>query len=605
MKRFTLTCLLSLCVVAMAMAVTKSQVVVYINGQKYYIHTVEPKETIYSIAKTYEVSEQTIIDLNSETLKAGDNIKIPFPQSSQPAQEELGGWKSMRTFSKHKIARGETLYSISRLYEISIDVIIEDNPSIDPIALPEGGRLLIRKKMKGKSSRAESEEQWSDYKSDLNLVAESDGFIYHIVEKGETIYSLAHQCGMSAKEFSELNNLSGGLKAGAIVKMPIDTDDVLSDQVTEEEAEPIEQIGLRSLRSNEKLKVALLLPLSQRNRPSRHFTEFYRGFKAGLDSVKTRTNRDIELMVYNTERNEKKVQAIIDSQEFEGTNLIVGPIYEEMLPAVIEYAEQRHIPVVSPLATIKESSSSVLFQMAPPTDNRYSKVEEMLGEKRHVTLIYTEQTDSLFEQSIMALLGDRPYDTHVYEYANPTEVAELMKDEEEESAGDLSKFINNGKENTIVVMSSSETDVDRVLSALSSAQINIVARGGKNPKYEVLGNSEWNRYKNIDRTILFKNSVVLVSSYHAKRDNITVRRFDSSYIEAYEAVPTLYTYRGYDAAIIFGEGIYSDMDYMLQGRKYTPLQSHYYFEIDPKSGIHTNTEWIRVNYKTNYNIIIE
>ncbi len=601
MKKFVITSILSLCVAFAALAVTKSQVVVYIDGVKYYIHTVESKETIYSIAKAYDVDQQTIIDLNSADLKAGENIKIPYEHIAIP---ELSTWQKMKTFSKHKVEKGETLYSISRLYGISIETIIEDNPLIDPIAIPNGYKLLIRKKLKGKSSAAKIESEWAGYQSDLNLTEEKEGYKYHIVGKGETIYSLSKQNGLSEKEFIELNNLSEGLKAGAIVKLPSEGETLAKESEEEEVIEQVEQVGMQRLREGETLKVALLLPLTNHGKIQRQFADFYKGFEAGLDSVRVRHNRNIELHVYDTERSRESVEEIVKSDDFEGTDLIVGPVYEDLLEPVIEYAERHKAPIVSPLATLKESRSSMLFQLAPPADSKYDKLQPMLDTTRCVTLIYTEASDSLYESTVKSMMGERTFDTHKYVYANPTEVAELMK-EEEESAGDLSKYINNGKENTIVVLSSSQTDVDRILAALSSAQINIVARGGRKPRYEVFGNSEWSRHKNIDRTTLFKNNVALISSYVAKRDNQNVKHFDSNYIVAHGALPSLYAYRGFDAAVIFSEGLYTGIDNFLEGKTFTPLQSHYRFEIDPESGVHVNQEWIRVNYKDNYKITIE
>lgn len=600
MKRLTLTFILSLCCLSIAFAVTKSQVVVYINGERYYIHTVESQETLYSISKAYQVPIQTIIDLNSDQLKAGENIKIPY-KIEPTVDKEKSGLRSLFTFSKHTIKKGETLYSISRQYEISIETIMEDNPEVDPIALSTGDKLLIRKKMIGKSSEEQSLAEWDEYREDLNLTTQMDGYTYHIVEKGETIYSLSKKAEISEEDFIELNNLSGGLKAGSIIKYPAQTTQDIEDQATSDE---FKQISLRSLKQTDTLKIALFLPLSNGEKVQRQFADFYNGFVEGLDDVKERWRREIELTLYNTERNIDTVIQIIESEEFDGTNLIVGPIYEELLAPVVTYAEHKQIPVVSPLAAIKEVNSSVLFQLAPPVESRYDKVKPMVADTKHVTLIYTDQIDSTFEANVKKILAERPYDTHKYVYEHPTIVAEKMRDGKE-STGDLSKFINNEKDNTIVVMSSSETDVDRILSALSSAQINIVARGGKAPRYEVLGNSEWSRYRNIDRTILFKNNVVLLSSYHAKRDNVAIKIFDSNFIKKYGALPSIYAYRGYDAAMIFGEGIYSDMDYNLEGRSFAPLQSHYKFQTDPQSGVHTNTEWIKVNYKNNYTITIE
>ncbi len=601
-KRLRLTALLALSSVAMAFAITKSQVVVYINGEKYYIHSVMSGETLATIAETYEVDQQTIIDLNSAEIKEGENIKIPFATTSTTQEKKISAWRNWLTFSKHKIKAGETLYSISRQYEIPIETIMEDNPSIDPIALPLDYELLIRKKMTGTSSAEENLSEWEDYQDNLNLTTETDGYSYHIVEKGETIYSLSREHNISEEEFIELNQLQDGLKAGSIVKFP--TELLASTDEEEQQDQEFEKVDMRSLKESDTLKVALLLPLTIEDKTQRQFSDFYKGFTAGLEEVKSLWGRNIELTLYNTKRDSTTISEIVSSDEFKGTNLIVGPIYEELLDPVIDYAERNGVAVVSPLSALKESHSSVLFQLAPPAESKFDKLKDMLSETKHVTLIYTQKTDSLFEQNVMKLLGDRPYDKHTYHYEHPTAIADKIKDNKP-SAGNLSPFINNGLDNTIVVLSSSETDVDRILSALSSAQINVVARGGKTPQYAVLGNSEWSRFKNIDRTVLFKNNVALISSYHAKRDNSKVRSFDSRYIKQHGAMPTLFTYRGYDTAMIFGEALYSDLDYNLEGRSYTPLQSSYRFKTDQDSGIHTNSEWIRVNYNNNYTITIE
>ncbi|MFI3333159.1 MAG: penicillin-binding protein activator [Rikenellaceae bacterium] len=605
MKRLALTFLLTFGSTIMMFAITKSQVVVYINGEKYYIHTVKGDETIEAIAEVYEVDEKIITELNKSEINAGDNIKIPYTTTpvATPTTSKINNWFQKLTFINHKIEAGETLYSISRKYEISIDAIMEDNPSIDPIALPLGYELRIRKKMTGKSSAEENQAEWEEYQADLNMTTQSDGYIYHIVEKGETIYSLSREHNISEEELIELNNITDGLKAGSIIKFP--AQEQQSHDTEEIEAyQDVEVVDLRSLSHTDSLKIALLLPLSSDDKIQPQFADFYNGFIMGLDEVKRRWGRDIELTLYDTKRDSTTVEMIVESSEFDGTNLIIGPIYEDQLAPIISYAERKGIAVVSPLASFKSVYSPILFQMAPPAESKFDKVKPLLESSKHVTLIYTEQTDSLFEQNIMSILGNRPFERHTYEYEHPTVVAEKIS-KNRESAGDLSKFINNGLDNTIVIMSSSETDVDRILSALSSAQINIVARGGKMPTYAVLGNSEWNRYRNIDRTILFKNNVSLISSYHAKRDNENIKTFDSSYIQKHRNMPSLFAYRGYDTAMIFGEALYSDMEYNLEGRTFTPLQNFYRFETNPHSGIHTNNEWIRVNYNNNYTITIE
>ena len=178
------------------LAAEKSAVIVSINGSKYYIHTVQAGDTLFGLAKTYEVAEQAILQSNpavAQGLQAGSTLKIPFVPDvvGRPSEKRL-----RKTFDTHRVAQGETLYAISRQYEIPIPTIIEDNPSLDPIRLRPGERILIRKKKIGSEDEAGSRARWEEYRSSLNSVADP-GDAYHIVTAGETFYSLARRFGIS------------------------------------------------------------------------------------------------------------------------------------------------------------------------------------------------------------------------------------------------------------------------------------------------------------------------------------------------------------------------------------------------------------------------
>ena len=121
----------------------------------------------------------------------------------------------------------------------------------------------------------------------------------------------------------------------------------------------------------------------------------------------------------------------------------------------------------------------------------------------------------------------------------------------------------------------------------------------------VLGNTRWNRYGNLDRTVFFKDRVVFISTYHAKRDSQAILDFDRAYIRAFGALPSLYSYRGYDAALIFCPAMYNDIEYDLEGRSYTPLQTTYLFGQGEQRDNHVNRNWTRVNYNSDFTITIE
>lgn len=113
-------------------------------------------------------------------------------------------------------------------------------------------------------------------------------------------------------------------------------------------------------------------------------------------------------------------------------------------------------------------------------------------------------------------------------------------------------------------MSDSGLEVDRILAAIASANTNLVARGKTPPRFTIVGNSRWNRFGNLDRALYFKDRLVLFSTYHAKRDAEVIKTFDSDYIKAFGALPSLYSYRGYDAAMIFVPAMYSDIQYDME-----------------------------------------
>lgn len=605
MKRLVTTILLLLWGLC-AFAVQRSSTIVYINGAKYYVHTVQPGETLYSLAKAYAVSEQAIVRDNPSAaagLKAGENLRIPYAAEKV---EQLSGRKMRKTFDTHRIAEGETLYAISRRYEIPIRTIVEDNPSLDPIRLRPGSKLLIRKKQRGSEDEAGSREAWEEYRNSLNSVAEA-GYAYHLVAPGETVYALSRRFGISEEELSALNDglKPADLKAGAILKVPAADTTALQSTTppvdTASACRPtVEEIEFRPLAAHESLDVALLLPLEVNGVPNANYLEFYQGFLLGLDSVRLRHGISTHVTLFNTARNPERIEELTTTEAFRRARLIVGPVYEEGLHPVVRHAEREGIPVVSPLAHLTKISSDALFQLAPDPEYKYAKVAELLDGSRRITLIYTERTDREFESEILKQLEGRTYQRHTYRYVHPSAVRSGH------NPSDLTPLLENGDDNVFIVMSDNEVDVDRILAALASADTSLTSRGRTAPRFTVLGNARWNRYNNIDRTMFFKNSVVFVSTYHAKRDASVVADFDSAYIRAFGSLPTLYSYRGYDAAMIFVPGMYNDIQYDMEGRTFAPLQTTYLFgRREDAPGTHVNRNWTRVNYNKNFTITIE
>lgn len=582
--------------------IKKSEIIVFINGQKYYVHTVQSGDTLYSIAKTYGVSEDLIREHNrniGESLAIDQTLKIPVVEKKAEKRKK-------KNFIQHEISQGETLFAIARKYEISVDVLREDNPEIDPQHMTIGDKVWVRKAEMGESTEEEVKEQINEYAEQLTAVAD-DGYKYHVVQAGETIYSLSRLFGISEEEFCRLNDVENGLKQGAMVRYPAPqaAAEPVQEIVEEKPSSSFvvgENMMIQALTVDQQLKIALMLPLNVKGKVNAGFVEFYQGFLLGLEDLKAK-GRNTHLTLYNTRHDALVVKSIVESAEFEGTNLIVGPVYEDELSPVLEYAHLHTVPVVSPLANIEVENSPALYQLAPKNSEKYRKVADLLDGSKEIYLIYAAENDAEFEAEVMELMQGKEYMSYTYSYNKKSIFT--PKSANAPKMEDVADVLRRDKQSLFIVLAKNEIDVDRILGTISSARFSISERGMRNSLHTVLGSSRWSRFGNIDPSTFFRNNVVIMSTYHAKRNARVVREFDARYIASYGTLPTLYAYRGYDTAMIFGEGMGQDIMYNMLDRRYTPLQTTYKFMQEQQGGTFYNQEWMRVNYNTNFKITIE
>ena len=574
--------------------VRRSESIVRIEGDSYYVHTVEAGQTLYSLAKAYEVSTAAIVHYNpliAGGLKAGQVLKIPAVGVTQPKMSQR---KINRLFDEHVVKQGETVYSISRTYAVPVATLLEDNASLDPTHLAIGQTVLIRKDQKGDGNEKQSMEQLNEYKEALNSV--SNDYVYHLVMHGETLYSLSKLYNSTQEELIEWNSLTDGLKAGTMLRVGIakqtDTPSELPDSTTqtttEVEQPPVfENVEITTNEHSNHSTIALMLPLRAEGAASASYLEFYQGFLLGMEDLKSE-GLSFTVNIYNSARSEQAIEQIISSDSFEATNLIVGPVYDNELQAVLPYAIEQKIAVVSPLAATDSLHASVLFGMAPKESSKADKMSALFAQEDNIVLVYGNSNDTELEAEIKAALTNKQYCT--YNYVGGDIPASLFKSE---------------SRNVYVVMARSELEVDKILAALSSAHNNLVSRSQlQAATVSVVGSSRWNRFANIDRNLFFKMGVSYVTSYLAKRGDNIIDRFDSRYIDAYQALPSMYSYRGYDAAVIFGRAITSQQGVVgyVQSTLHKPLQTQYRFVQSQVGDTYVNNEWVIVRYNSDYTI---
>lgn len=108
--------------------------------RKVKIHTVAPGESLWSISKKYDVKMDNLLRWNElenpDALSIGQNVRVKPPIVEVVENKVL---------STHRIAPGDTLYGISRKYNMTVDEIMELN-EMSNTALSVGELLKIFEK---------------------------------------------------------------------------------------------------------------------------------------------------------------------------------------------------------------------------------------------------------------------------------------------------------------------------------------------------------------------------------------------------------------------------------------------------------------------------
>jgi len=87
-----------------------------VGDKSFILHQVDPKETLFGISRRYGAPVNEIVSANEalkQGLKIGQTIKVPFiPKADVPNGSVL-----------HKVISGETLFSISKNYGVTVDQV--------------------------------------------------------------------------------------------------------------------------------------------------------------------------------------------------------------------------------------------------------------------------------------------------------------------------------------------------------------------------------------------------------------------------------------------------------------------------------------------------
>ena len=574
-------------------AVTKSNDIVVIRGKSYYLHTVQPGQTLYSICKAYGANIDEVKSLNDKkdnALSLYEVLKVPYTDPFVQQDDK---------FYYHKVLKGETFYSIARLYKIKPKRLLKFNEGYaqnQPLAVGAVVKLPLAEidlSVLGEEEIEASVGKKQEIRPERPVRNES-------VKKVEeaSVTDILQNALMQKNEKTEQEpEKETTTVIGATDKMEIP--DYISEVVM-----PVDPF----------VKVALLLPFSAKDYPvfvdtlvekmpvqisarSEQFISFYEGVLLAVDSLKNQGYK-VNLKVFDTERSAEKMYTMVDEIDRFHPDLIIGPVYGSVYKALMDDLTNKNIPVIYPLSSRSEEFGVYpdFIQVNPSMKALTVAMSDWLREEEEeaklvcLNLTGNEVSHSdledirLFKEYMHRIGSMNFYDWNTSAVPLDGLRLQLLPD----------------RENIIILPTTKEAEVSKILPVLSALTDGY--------RITVVGFPEWQAFTSVDHETYFKlNTKIFTYSYV---DNTTepAKRFALKYRKYFYTEPNNLAYKAFDMSLYFIELAAKYRDRTLDALEFYPRNgdfSRFYFQKMEGQAGKENQGFYIVNFGSDYRLKIE
>lgn len=147
------------------------------------------------------------------------------------------------------------------------------------------------------------------------------------------------------------------------------------------------------------IELALLLPFEsrqiKRSVNAERMMEFYEGALLALRDLQNDSTL-YRLRVYDTERSERRVNALCDSTELDSVQGILGPVYPIQIEIVAKWCEKHQVPLMLPFSDEMDlQGHPYLYQFNSPDKDEAKALAQWIAnrEDRHCVFVETRESD--------------------------------------------------------------------------------------------------------------------------------------------------------------------------------------------------------------------
>ncbi|MDR1723403.1 MAG: LysM peptidoglycan-binding domain-containing protein [Tannerella sp.] len=567
---------------------------IFAQEESVFYHTVERGQTVFSIAKMYNVSAEEVFRLNigsEDGIREGQRLRIP----QKSVQSDVDAPKG--DYIYHTIVTRETLYGVSNKYGVSAQSIMDANPGLTYKTFMIGKTIRIPLNVKPEKTTEIVEKPRGDKE------------IYYTVPTGETMFNICRTFKTSEKELLKLNpELAGGLRKGMTLRIPLRIDE--QDIPKEKAPDSVEVNAMLNVKKEtmpmHDAKVALLLPYDP-NAPkttaaSKRLTEYYEGILLAVDSLR-KMGYSSELFVYDIGDDKNQLQKILSSKEdiLENVNLIIGGVTNEQIKLIADFAKKKKVKYVIPFTSKNDEvlDNSFVFQINTPQPYLYANAAYAganLFSGYNIVFLDTKEEKDNQEEFI------KTFKQELKERNISFKNTVYVDDDFEKK---IISSLSTEKPSVIVLVSSSLEALKKTKAVFRSITIT-------KPEYKItlFGYPLWQTYYEDCLDDFHALDTYIYSLFYADNMSPAVKDFYNTYKNWYSKSPSMSTYPkyamlGFDTGMFFFSAIQqigADFENNLAGIKYNSLQTGFNFERVNNWGGFINTNIYIIHYNKDFTI---
>lgn len=495
--------------------------------ERFITHKVKKKETLYGLARIYNINVDQILAFNPLVKKIGLKKKMQLKIPVYPIVEVPKAVALNEGLEKYLVQPKETKWRLAYRYGVTIQELETLNPQITD-GLKVGQEIVVPKRLESETKALEEE------------------FNYYKVKPKEGFYRIEKKLGVTEADLIMLNPtlITTGLQQGMILKIPLQKtgdlrieDDLLIEKVRLED----------SLLTNTYLQIAAFLPfktaaiefdsiektgkLLEKRNIHTIALDFYMGMEMAIakaDSLGVTT----KLTVFDSQNDKAVIQSVTANHQWEGTSFVIGPLIPGNFNVAAQLEELQSIPMIAPLSSKAVKKRPNVFQSVSVMSKMRSKMMDYLDQVIDTTQNVMIIADTLNADFASKLQLKYPFASRVYQEPGGFVIPDLVD-----------SLLIDSLPNKVIFESQDLNLAANVISLLNSQ----VSKDRDVQLFTTMRTSIYDN-TNISRKHLGNLRFTYTSGAHPK-DNVARAVFKDAFQKRFGDYPSKEAYRAYDVTL--------------------------------------------------------